>query len=299
MAEKVPARSILKQQTTQSKPAVSDEQKAKAERDRKNLGIALHHANKIQSRKDIEASILSNIETLLEIPISGIPTAVEASQFVTYITSFQPSDFDSLVEERTIDGKCGYSLCANQPRSTTLGPSATWKLKGQGAEHYCSNACFKKALYVKTQLSTVPAWERQPGEQPQIALHEDDACLFRVADHRENIQPYSRSNDMDLAQERGEKPGAFRPNQVMTDNIVEKSSTPRQFTVTTNGTSASHDSIEGYVPAKASKQTNASFETLHPANMPEVNMKPGLPSRRTNNDEDESWDALFANLKKP
>ena len=64
-------------------------------------------------------------------------------------------------------------MCSQAPRAQTLGSSAAWKLKA-GAGDFCSNTCARKALYLKAQLSEVPAWEREHGHRVEILLHEDD-----------------------------------------------------------------------------------------------------------------------------
>lgn len=294
----MPARSILKQRSTEPKPTLSDEQKAQAERDRRNLDIALHHANKIQAQQDFEALILSNIETLLELPSGSAFTSAETSNFVSLIAPFQPSDFDSLVEERRIDGKCGYVLCANQPRSVTLGTSAAWKLKGQGAGDYCSNDCFRKALYVKTQLSEVPAWERAPGQQPHIVLRGDDrssidATKLETARNRQDRE----ANNRELALERGEQAASFRPNQVMADSIVEKANVSHKSPTLGDGTGSSYASIEGYVPMQTRKRTPELSPAAEPGDRTKVD---GGVERIEDpaNEEDDSWSALYENLSK-
>ncbi|PPJ60755.1 hypothetical protein CBER1_02314 [Cercospora berteroae] len=261
MAAKTPVKSILKQSSTQRAPALTTEEKEKAEKDRKNLKIALHHAYRIQAQKDIEAQILESITALIDCPASPSFTSREALSFIQLVKPFQPSDYDSLIEERTIDHKCGYALCQNSPRSQTMGKASEWKLK-KGMGDYCSTDCAKKSLYVKAQLSEVPAWERERSQQPDIMLHEDDRppeedTATRRANRAARVNEWRDkvANEDELAAERGEQSGGFRPKQVMTDDVVEKktgSNMPRapgadveEFL--TAGT------IEGYAPKKIGK----------------------------------------------
>lgn len=233
MASKLPVKSILKPPAKKKAPTLTDEQKEKAETDRKNLNIALQHAYRIQAQKDIEARILDSLTLLIDFPAAPKCTPKEALTFVQLIKPFQPSDYDSLIEERTIDNHCGYTLCSNQPRSKTMGKAAEWKLK-KGMADWCSDDCAKKGLYIKAQLSEVPAWERAREQQPEILLHEDDRIpeddtavrrakrAARVDEWREKV-----ANDEELAAERGEKTGGFRPKQVMADAVVEKRTTTK------------------------------------------------------------------------
>lgn len=261
MASKLPVKSILKQPSKKKTPALTDEQKEKAESDRKNLNIALQHAYRIQAQKDVEARILDSLTTLVDFPAASKYTPKEALTFAQLIKSFQPSDYDNLVEERTIDNHCGYTLCSHQPRSKTMGKAAEWKLKKAMAD-WCSEDCAKKGLYIKAQLSEIPAWERAREQQPEILLHEDDRLpeddtavrrakrAARVDEWREKV-----ANDEELAAERGEKTGGFRPKQVMADAVVEKrttSKTPRApdadvEELLTAGT------IEGFQPRRIGK----------------------------------------------
>ncbi|KAK5117891.1 hypothetical protein LTR85_008665 [Meristemomyces frigidus] len=252
MATKVPVKSILKQQPTQPKP--TDEEKAKAEKDRHNLNIALQHAYLIQHQKDVQAQILTSIETLLDLPSSLPFTAQDANTFTTLVQQFQPSDLDALAEERRIDGKCGYALCSNVPRSSKLGDSASWKLS-KGASDFCSAACARKSLYVKTQLSEVPAWERDPSRPLTIKLHEDDrAAEDRRPDSKSrSARPQVANDGEDLALERGEKTASLRPKQVMADRIVEKRTVTHKPLSSLDSAAVSHTAIEGYEPRRSTK----------------------------------------------
>lgn len=289
MTSKVSGRSILKSQS--STPTVSEED-AKVDRERRNRGVALFHANKIQAQKDIGARILSNIETLLDWPSSTPFTTNDATTFITLITPFQPSDFDSLTEERRNDGRCGRALCANQPRATTLGESAAWKLKGKGAGDYCSNECLRRALYVRTQLTQVPAWEREAHQQPHIVLPEGDR-VGHVGDTATTSTQHSTNIDH-LALERGEATLSFRSKQVMMDDIVEKAPTPTAPSKPTVTAALPHDSIEGYVPAWNTIANPPSDEK-----MKQTDLRAAKTRRVTHNEpneEGESWEALYQNL---
>lgn len=252
MSARAPVKSILKQSPSRTSRA-TDEQKAQADKDRTNLNIALKHAYLIQHRKDVEASILDSLTLLIDYPAQSEYTGEEANNFIKLIQPFQPSDYDNLIEERNIDGRCGYALCANAPRSQTMGSSAAWKLK-TGMSVWCSDHCARKGLHVKAQLSAVPAWERIPEQQPEILLHEDDRppeddTAARRANRARRINEWRDkvANVEELAMERGEKSTSFRPDQVMTESIVEKIPRP------TNAREpempfGQANSIEGYQP---------------------------------------------------
>lgn len=297
MATNLPARSILKQPTPS--PTPTDEAKAAAETHRKNLSIALRHANLIQQRKDLELRIFANIETLLEFPSITPFSPVDATRFVSLIRTFQPSDYDNLIDERRIDGKCGYCLCSKQPRCVSMGASAAWKVKGKGAESYCSDGCARKALYVKTQLSGVPAWEREGGGNPRVVLHPDDRGGAATGSRALVVSGGSDARQ-ELARERGDTRRSFRPKQVMSDVVIESAGSVNAVGDTVDVVNTSHTAIEGYEPGTAigsyrSRDPNATearaaidarddiVETSQPPN-------PG-------DDEDAAWNDFFDNPK--
>lgn len=162
-------------------------QKTKADR---ALETALYHANLIQARKDIESEILSATERLIDLPLSqsppytaSNPSRADATLFKSLIRHFQPSDYDALIQERNIDGRCGYVLCPNAREDS--GPKGMYRLVGvskdfrvvkkEELEKWCTEgeACARRAMYVKVQLNEVPAWERGSGVGGQVDLLEE------------------------------------------------------------------------------------------------------------------------------
>jgi hypothetical protein len=163
--------------------------------DPRHLAIALHHANQIQVRKEVEDDILSRIENLLSLPssstaIASSPSSADASAFKSAVQLFQPSDYDNLILERNIDGSCGYALCPNANRKED--PKVKFRIQwgengsgpgGRGREmrivpkenivKWCSDECAERAMYIRVQLSEIPAWERTDANGIQILLLEE------------------------------------------------------------------------------------------------------------------------------
>lgn len=247
MATKIPVKSILKQQIP--KPSPADEAQAKANRDRQNYNLALQHAYRIQDRKDWELRILNALQILIEYPVASQHTPEEAIKYLQLIQPFQPSDLDALVEERCIDRKCGYALCLKTPRTLSVGKDAEWKF-GKYAQNFCSGLCAKKCAYLKTQLSEVPVWERDPSIAVQIQLPEQDRPTDLPAKPaRAEVSVDGVAADIqELALERGEKAASFRPRQVMTDRIVEKAHFEHKPIAGIETAAVSSTAIEGYEP---------------------------------------------------
>ncbi|CAK7270052.1 hypothetical protein SEPCBS57363_003906 [Sporothrix epigloea] len=156
-----------------------------------NAEIARKHAAIVQQRRDLEAIIFQNIETLTNLPVAkgpGIsaanPAAEDIATFRDLVRIFQPGDYGDLIEERNTYDSCGYSLCPNKRRKYAGG--GAWKLVNTGRkdfgivargelEKWCSDNCARRALYIKVQLNETAAWERVGIPDIQIDLMVEDA----------------------------------------------------------------------------------------------------------------------------
>jgi RNA polymerase II-associated protein 2 len=236
MATPQTPKSILKKT---SYPATTS---TKADRDRE---LALYHARLIQQRKDIEHEILISTETLIDYPLATAPydasnpSSADAKTFKDLLRPFQPSDYDALIVERNINGRCGYTLCPNPPRRDTGG--GKWRLIGKNGkgkdfrvvdkkelEKWCSEACAKRALYVRVQLSETAAWEREGAETAVKIdlLDEPESGNHTVVEGLEKLQLAGDDNTKkqdaaDLALERGDI-GSAAMNGLVDVQIQEK-----------------------------------------------------------------------------
>lgn len=310
--KRTPGKSILKQ-PTKTPEQVDDASKAEAEaaaQKKRHFDIAIKHALLIDHQKKTQDQVLKHIELLLDFPRSSQPTAKDATQFLQLVEIFQPSNFDELVEERRIDSKCGYPLCANEPRGLRLKESETWKLK-KGAGDWCSNECTRKGYFIKAQLGEVPAWERVPGQQAPIALHEDDRHLVPTpsADTDEAKAQHVQqrvAERSELALERGEKAVSLRPDQVMTDFIVEKTPSARPGPSAAKVKFGSALAIEGYEPkidTPSASESNPAAEVAAMLNMPvqkapPVKAEDDSDGTEEDDDEDQQWKDMFDQMRK-
>lgn len=317
-SKKVPGKSILKQpaRPAETSPppdeAAQAEAEAEAAKKKRHFDIAIKHALLIDHQKKTSNQILNHIEILLDFPPSSQPTTQDASHFLQLVSIFQPSNFDELVEERRIDSRCGYPLCVNEPRGLQLKESESWKLK-EGDGDWCSKECTRKGLYIKAQLSEVPAWERVPGQQAPIILHENDRHLMPPestdGDEASSKKIQQRVAERgELAMERGETAASFRPDQVMADFIVEKTPSSRQAQLESRVKFSSSTAIEGYEPTTSSSNAN----TLPPvaevaAMLKDVNMNVPVKGADENDDgdtdeddddEDQQWKDMFDQMRK-
>lgn len=228
--------------------------KPKSDAERKRLDTAIQHAHLIQEQKAIILANLNSIEQLSDYPSSASPSASETSTFLSAMVDFQPSDYDALIEERHVNGRCGYTLCANAPRKQ--GPKAPW-LRNK-VENWCSDDCAKKALYVKAQLSETPAWERRAGDRTPLVLYGGAGAAAAAKTTQTTQLPLRQKptstvyDDRDLAYERGEvdKVADAKMDKVIKAEVQENSviSSVMPPTTTRFADSDVHDLIEGYQP---------------------------------------------------
>ena len=269
---------------------MQDNEVTATSREQRNRDIALHHANLIQQRKDVEAEILASTETLLDLPSQQYGDATRpCTDDVTLVERslllFQHSDYDALIEERNIDGRCGYVVCPRQKRQQDTKSRFRIKHgKGDGAsdvefvaksdlERWCSLSCEKYSSYLRKQLSSEPAWARQHGGPRTVQLWrgsilpgnrvQDESALTKGM---EQLDLGSSGHDVlekmrSLAIERG---GGDRSNMLLNRAEVKENDAARHQVPVAPGDSLLPDSIEGYRPkgleTKASQSPSAEPE---------------------------------------
>ncbi|KAI4127108.1 MAG: hypothetical protein LQ347_004733 [Umbilicaria vellea] len=246
----------------------------------RNRETALHHARLIQQRKDVEQLILTSTETLLDLPSNSTsdpahPSPAEAAFVKELLKPFQPSDYDSLIEERNIDGRCGYVLCPRPHTSentsakfrilqgTGKGLHALKVVRTEKLEQWCSEECAKRALYVRVQLSEVPAWTRTTsvggdielrGEKHDIAgefaTPIEGIALLGLDSNRDGLTEAMK----DLALERGERRLPSQTTGLLdvkireNDPIEERLPRPPDISDAQGSRTEQGYFIEGYVP---------------------------------------------------
>lgn len=201
--------------------------KAKPVTDRQRA-LAMYHANLIQQRKDVEAQVLDAMEEMIEFPTernaeANNPSQADIHHFQKLIQPFQVSDYDALIDERNAAEKCGYVFCP-KPRPAlnratmqshrivrnVVGGVTKGDLKIVPASQFqtwCSRDCAKRAMFIKVQLSAIPAWERDVGGANQVTLldESDIAPAKSLATTPLDNGDEHRQALADLARERGEQ----------------------------------------------------------------------------------------------
>ena len=251
-------------------------------REDRNKETALYHAHLLQQRKDAEALILASTESLLDLPSSlnadpARPASPDANLVRNSLKLFQPSDYNSLIEERNINKQCGYVLCPQPNRLEDTkakyriipgegkGNDAVRFVERQALERWCSDDCGKRALYIKVQLNEEPAWTRTPTTGGNIVILEDKTQTKQGTNGEDSLTQRLRNFDISqegetltslmkvLAIERGDGDAPSRSFGLAEVDVQEKANTnSRSLSPMTSTEDQSSngpgDTIEGYRP---------------------------------------------------
>lgn len=186
--------------------------------------VALHYANLIQQRKDVEMSIFTATGNLLDFPNKTTDPAKadpgDINDVSNLLIPFQPRDYDSLIEERNIDGKCGYVLCPKPHRventnarfrvlrsTTEHGKGLKFVERGE-LEKWCSDSCGMMAMHLQVQLSDTPVWERTGHGGRHIRVYGEENSENSFASRASDLadDTMALTNDLTrLALERGSR----------------------------------------------------------------------------------------------
>jgi len=243
---------------------------------------ALKHATILQDRKDRDGLILDAILQLAALPTTttttpstsnDAPSPADAALFRALVRPFQPTEYDDLVAERNTLGACGYALCARRRR--TFAGAGAWKLVGAGGpdfaiarradlERWCSDACARRALYVKVQLLETDAWERAgvPDFEIELLGEGEGGGTGTVAGLRldEGRRRREAEGKAALALERGDGPAAGpggRGEQLVEVDIMERRTVVAPTPPTPSGggnAETAHRAIEGHTPRFGGKE---------------------------------------------
>ena len=246
----------------------------------RNRELAVQHALLIQKQKDMARTILSSIELLMEYPPARSsdplrPKLEDVNQVERLLKPFQPSDFDDLVQERNINGFCGYVFCPREYKKEKveskyriLYPTAGSSLsvvETKNLPKWCSDDCHLSSYWIRLQLDDTPAWERSATKNFKLELYDPGKHeLHDPSTHEKGPSPSSGnvSSTVDdlqkLAIERGERgkdelrATAFNVKiheRKISDSQGSKSAKIPEITVD-DGDS---QDIEGHVPCEQSR----------------------------------------------
>lgn len=225
-----------------------------------------YHARLLEQKKEHEAKVLAAIEELLESPADQDadplqPNEADKSHVKQLLTLFQTSDYDALIQERNIEGLCGYVLCPRKHRSENtnakyrivvdknVGRGSFKVVERQELEKWCSDACGKRALYLRLQMLETPPWERNERSGTELELYSENTVEQRANPGRDDIKRLARDLGQ-LAFERGDKASkSFRADAVQSALVEREITEVLRSPSNTN----SHAALDGYIPDQAQR----------------------------------------------
>lgn len=266
------AKSISKK-TSPSSPEISSSPPTYSRGDR-NRDIALYHANLLQQRKDAESLILSSTEILVDFPSfqtldPSRPYLGDANYAKNLLKPFQPLDYDSIIEERNINKKCGYILCPRpNKQENTMAKYRILQHHTRGAhnlkiverhmlERWCSDECGKRALHIKVQLNDEPVWMRASDWSGRIAFLDEGIDTAGLIEQTQNLsvgdgfeEERLASAMKELAIKRGDVKSPGKLSGLVgidiRENVHVGASSERGLNF--SDSHAIHGALEGYVP---------------------------------------------------
>ena len=240
-------------------------------REERNRQLALHHANLIQYRRDIESLIHTSIETLLELPttLDASPLEKDRHTVKEALKPFQLSDYDALIEERNINHRCGYVLCRNGNRKQDtrskyriVAGKDFRVVASKELEKWCSDQCGRMALYLRVQLNEEPAWTREWEAAEPLELYDERVRPSEIRNSEgpalqpsmtmegSKVEPNMAIRLKDLAVERGDKDATAKASSRVAVHVKENIHPEQEMPVPPNAESTHADSIEGYIPIR-------------------------------------------------
>lgn len=148
---------------------------------------ALRYARSIQYHRNTQEKVLDLIINTVDLPSHpnadpSRPAASDVSLFKEALILFQPKDIDDMVLERNIYEKCGYAMCPrpNLKQNGALRDQSFQSMKyrkfrlnkKEELEKWCSVECAERALFVRLQVGTEPAWLRSTPVEEIVLLDE-------------------------------------------------------------------------------------------------------------------------------
>lgn len=124
----------------------------------------------ILRKRECNAKAQKLVESLLE-------EGVTEDYLLQCLPDINEAHFDDIMEERSILHLCGYPICQKRILHDDI-PKQKYRISLKSNKVYditarksfCSNSCFKSAMYVRQQMLTSPLWYREHEAIPRFHL---------------------------------------------------------------------------------------------------------------------------------
>ncbi|XP_045533306.1 putative RNA polymerase II subunit B1 CTD phosphatase RPAP2 [Pieris brassicae] len=128
----------------------------------------------IIKKRECNAKAQKIVESLLE-------KCINEAYLLKCLPDINQSHFEDVIEERAIVHLCGFPLCQKAISPKEI-PKQKYRISMKtnkvyditSRKSFCSNTCYKSAMYIKKQMLTSPLWFRQYEEVPKFYILPDD-----------------------------------------------------------------------------------------------------------------------------
>ncbi|XP_047525828.1 putative RNA polymerase II subunit B1 CTD phosphatase RPAP2 [Pieris napi] len=128
----------------------------------------------IVKKRECNAKAQQIVESLLE-------KCINEAYLLKCLPDINQSHFEDVIEERAIIHLCGFPLCQKAISPNDI-PKQKYRISMKtnkvyditSRKSFCSNICYKSAMYIKKQMLTSPLWFREYEEVPKFYILPDD-----------------------------------------------------------------------------------------------------------------------------
>lgn len=233
----------------------------------------------IKKKRECNAKAQVIVESLLE-------KGIKDTYLLQCLPDINQSHFEDIIEERAILHQCGYPLCSNDllekdiPRQKYRISLRTNKVYDITArKNFCSNSCYKAAMFVKKQMLTSPLWFREYEKIPTFSLlvedhvgslgHEIDVSLIE----RVSIKPKAFTSINDFAK------ASLNEMTGNENNPEETSEKLEQDNISKCAIKESKDTIEHLTPQSNMNSNNNLQDTRSLSNKSSTSSKRDTPKK--------------------
>ncbi|XP_038208496.1 putative RNA polymerase II subunit B1 CTD phosphatase RPAP2 [Zerene cesonia] len=163
----------------------------------------------ILKKRECNAKAQNIVESLLE-------KCISEEFFLKCLPDINQAHLEDIIEERSIISLCGYPLCQKTITEQDI-PKQKYRISMKtnkvyditARKSFCSNACYKSAMYIKKQMLTSPLWFREYEDIPKFHLlpldvvgslgQEVDLGLIERIDIKSELKSFTSINDFTQA----------------------------------------------------------------------------------------------------
>ncbi|XP_022113130.2 putative RNA polymerase II subunit B1 CTD phosphatase RPAP2 [Pieris rapae] len=163
----------------------------------------------IIKKRECNAKAQQIVESLLE-------KCINEAYLLKCLPDINQSHFEDVIEERAIIHLCGFPLCPKAISPKDI-PKQKYRISMKTNKVYdittrksfCSNTCYKSAMYIKKQMLTSPLWFREYEEVPKFYILPDntvsslgqeiDLKLIEQIDIKSESKPFTSFGDFTTA----------------------------------------------------------------------------------------------------